>query len=86
MSLAPLPPSSSKWASLAERVAKLQDGESIALQAEGDLTEVAGKIRRALNGVRACRSVRRSVRVVDGKIVIRREGLWPALSAFQRQR
>ena len=74
----------SKWASLGERVAKLQDGESIVLGCEGDLTEEALKIRRSLNGSRVCRLFRRSVRVEDGKTVITREGVWPALSAFQR--
>jgi len=74
----------SKWASLGERVAKLQDGESIVLRCEGDVTEEALKIRRSLNISRVCRLFRRSVKVEDGKIVITRKGVWPALSAFQR--
>jgi hypothetical protein len=79
----------SKWASLAEQVAKLKDGESIVLETEGDpaddacLTQQACKIRSGLNGIRACRTVRRAVQVVNGKIVITRMGSWPMLSAFK---
>ena len=62
---------------------KLKDGESIILECEGDLTEEARKIRSGLNGIGACRSVRRTVRVVDGKIVITHVGTWPMLSAFR---
>ena len=65
-------------------MAKLQDGQSIVIEAEGDPIEDATKIRSRLNGSRTCRSFRRSVKVMDGKIVITREGIWPALSAFQR--
>jgi hypothetical protein len=74
----------SKWQSLGEQVAQLQDGERIVLDPEGDLTEEVRKIRSGLNGTRACRMVRRTVKVVDGKIVITRRGTWPMLSAFQR--
>jgi hypothetical protein len=79
----------SKWASLGERVAKLKEGESIVLESEGDSTEEASlikqacKIRTGLNGLRVCRTVRRAVQVVDGKIVITRVGSWPMLSAFK---
>jgi hypothetical protein len=73
-----------KWHSLGERVAKLKDGESIVLEREGNLTEEARKIRSGLNGTRACRLSRRTVKVMDGKIVITRVGAWPMLSAFQR--
>jgi hypothetical protein len=79
-----LPRRTSKWACLGERVAKLQDGQSIVIEAEGDPIKEATKIRSRLNGSRACRLFRRSVKVMDGKIVITREGIWPALSAFQR--
>ena len=71
----------SKWASLAERVAKLKDGESIILESEGDPTVEASKIRSGLNGRNLL--VRRSVKVVDGKIVITHVGIWPMLSAFK---
>ena len=37
-----------KWGSLGERVAKLQDGESIVLEREGDLAEEARQIRSGL--------------------------------------
>ena len=60
----------SKWASLGERVAKLKDGESVVAEPEGDLTEEARNVRSGLNRLRACRTVRRSVKIVDGKIVI----------------
>jgi hypothetical protein len=73
----------SKWGSLSERVAKLKDGESIILESEGNLTEEARKIRSGLNSVRACLSVRRTVKVVDGKIVITHVGTWPMLGAFR---
>src|SRR5437879_821610 len=79
----------SKWANLGEQVAQLKDGESIVLEPEGDptddacLTQRACKIRSALNGIRVCRTVRRAVQVVNGKIVITRIGSWPMLSAFK---
>lgn len=75
--------SSSKWARLGEQLAKLRDGESIVLNPEGDPTDEARKIRSGLNTTRACRSVSRTIRVVDGKIVITRVGIWPLLSAFK---
>ena len=68
-----------KWRSLGQRLAKLKDGESIVLEREGDLTEEARKIRSGLNGIRACMLVRRTVKVVGGKIVITRVGSWPTL-------
>jgi hypothetical protein len=74
---------SSKWQSLGERVAKLKEGESIVLEPAGDAAQEASKVRSGLNGVRACRMVRRAVQVVGGKIVITRIGSWPMLSAFR---
>ena len=68
-----------KWRSLGERVAKLRDGESIVLNREGNLIEEARRIRNGLNGIKACRLVRRTVKVVVGKIVITRVGTWPTL-------
>lgn len=79
----------SKWGSLGQRVAKLKEGESIVLEPEGDPADQAGliaqacKIRSGLNGLRVCRTVRRAVQVVNGKIVITRIGSWPMLSAFK---
>ena len=73
----------SKWGSLGERVVKLKDGESIILECDGDPNEEARKIRSGLNGIRACCTVRRSVRVVDGRIVITHVGTWPMLGAFR---
>ncbi len=73
----------SKWGSLGERVAQLKDGESIVLEPMGDPNEEASKVRSGLNGVRACRLMRRNVKVVDGKIVITHMGTWPMLSAFR---
>ena len=73
--------STSKWASLGERVAKLKDGESIVLEPQGDPNAEACKIRSGLNGRNVL--VRRSVKVVDGKIVITHVGIWPMLSAFR---
>ena len=69
-----------KWRALGERVAKLKDGERLVLERKGDLTEEARKIRNGLNGINACRLVRRTVKVVDGKIVITRVGTWPTLT------
>jgi hypothetical protein len=71
-----------KWRSLCERIAKLQEGESIVLEPEGDLTEEVRKIHDGLNGIRACDLVRRSVKVVGGKIVITRVGTRRTLGAF----
>jgi hypothetical protein len=68
-----------KWRSLGERVAKLKDGESLVLNREGNLIEEARKIRNGLNGIKACSLVRRTVKVVDGKIVITRVGTWSTL-------
>ena len=62
----------SKWRSLGEQVAKLNDGESIVLAPEGNLAEEARKIRSGLNGIAACILVQRTVKVVDGKVVITR--------------
>jgi hypothetical protein len=64
----------SKWQSLGERVAKLKAGESIVLDSAGDTVEEARKIRNGLYYVRDCSLVRRTVRVVEGKIVIKRLG------------
>jgi hypothetical protein len=75
----------SKWGSLGERVAKLKEGESIILEPEGDPAKEASKVRSGLNGIRACRLLRRAVQVVDGKIVITRIGSWPMLSAFRHR-
>ena len=66
----------SKWTSLCERIAKLQEGESIVLECEGDPTEEVRKIRSGLNRMAAFRSARRTIRVVEGKIVITRVGIW----------
>ncbi len=65
-----------KWGSLGERLVNLQDGESIVLECDGDAAEEAHKIRNGLNGIAACILIRRSVTVVDGKIVITRLGAW----------
>jgi hypothetical protein len=73
----------SKWGGLSERVVKLRDGESIVLECEGDPNEEARKIRSGLNGTRASRLVRHSVRVVEGKIVITHMATWPMLGAFR---
>lgn len=78
----------SKWASLGERVAKLKDGESIALECEGSSpTEQARKVRNGLKSLAACAFVQCAVRSVEGKIVITRVGTWPVpppiLSAYR---
>lgn len=75
--------SASKWGDLSERVVKLKDGESITLDCDGDPAEEARKIRSGLNGIRSCCKIRRTVRVVDGKIVITHVGTWPMLGAFR---
>ncbi|PYU24189.1 MAG: hypothetical protein DMG30_09555 [Acidobacteria bacterium] len=72
----------SKWGSLGERVTKLKDGESIVLEPEGDLSEEARKIYNSLNGIRACDLVRRTVKIVGGKIVITRVGTWRPLGGL----
>jgi len=69
----------SKWGELGRRVAELKDGESIVLEGEGNLAEEARKIRNGLQGIAVCILVRRTVKVVDGKIVITRVGTWPRL-------
>jgi hypothetical protein len=71
-----------KWGSLGERVVKLQDGESVVLDCDGNAAEEAQKVRNGLNGITACDLVRRSVKVVDGKIVITRVGTRQTLSVF----
>jgi hypothetical protein len=70
------PKRTSKWRSLCERIAKLRNGESIVLDPEGDPAVEALKIRNGLNRVAACVLVRRSIRVVNRKIVITRVGMW----------
>jgi len=69
-----------KWGSLGERVVNLQDGESIVLECNGDAAEEAHKIRNGLNGIAACILVRRTVKVVGGKVVITRVGTWRPLN------
>jgi hypothetical protein len=69
----------SKWVRLGLRVAKLTEGETIVLDQGGDLVEEARRIRNGLNGTLACTLVRRTVKVVQGKIVITRVGTWPSL-------
>jgi len=66
----------SKWGDLGRRVAKLKDGESIVLEHEGNLVEEARKLRIGLRGIAVCYLVRRTVKVVEGKIVITRVGTW----------
>ena len=66
----------SKWGGLGERLVNLQDGESLVIECDGDAAEEAHKIRNGLNGIAACILVQRSVKVVDGKIVITRVGTW----------
>lgn len=61
---------------------ELKDGESIVLECEGDLTEQVRKICKCLNGVGACALVRRTVKVVGGKIVITRVGTRRRLGGF----
>ena len=72
-----------KWGSLCERVVKLQDGESIVLDCDGNAAEEAHKVRNGLNGITACDLVRRSVKTVDGKIVITRVGTRRTLRVFR---
>jgi len=45
----------------------------------GDLVEEARNIRTGLNGIAACYLVRRTVKVVEGKIVITPVGTWLSL-------
>ena len=71
---------SSKWGAIGRHVAELKDGESIVLERDGDLIEEARNIRNGLNGISTCMLVRRTVKVIDGKIVITRTGTWPTLS------
>jgi hypothetical protein len=73
-----------KWGGLGERVARLQDGESIVLECDGNAAEEAHKVRNGLNGIAACILVRRTVKVVGGKIVITRVGSWWRPQDFNR--
>jgi len=66
--------SRSKWADIADRLANLKDGESIVLEPDGDPAEHACAIRDGLLNLVACACIRRSVKVENGKIVIRRMG------------
>ena len=68
-----------KWRSLGDRVASLKDGETIVLEREGNLAAEALKIRIGLRGIKACILVRRTVRVIERRIVITRVGTWPTL-------
>jgi hypothetical protein len=73
----------SKWGSLGRRVAKLKDGEGIVLECEGNPAEEARKIRSGLHGIAACIAIRRTVKVMEGKIVITCVGAWPTLGTFR---
>jgi hypothetical protein len=72
----------SKWRILGERLVKLKDGESIVLESECDLAEEARKIRHGLNGIKTYVLIRRTVKVVDRKIVITRVGTWQKRGGF----
>jgi hypothetical protein len=72
----------SKWRLLGERLAKLKDGESIDLESEGDLAEEASKIRHGLDDIRTYALIRRTVKVVDRKIVITRVRTWQKRSGL----
>jgi hypothetical protein len=74
----------SKWKGLSERVSKLKDGGSFVIETERNPYEEAIKIRNGLRRIRACFLIRRSVRVVEGKIVITRLGTIRTLSWIER--
>jgi hypothetical protein len=61
----------------------IKEGKSIVLECEGNPTEEARKIRNGLNGIVACLLVRRTVKIVEGKIVITRVGTWPTLGGLR---
>lgn len=79
-----MPFTPSKWRTLSERLAKLKDGKSIVVECEGDPAQEARRMRTGLRGIRACFMIRRTVRVLEGKIVITRVGTWRTLNWIER--
>ena len=59
-------------------MAALEEGESIVLESEGDARDHARKVRSALNSLVVCSRARRTVKVVEDKIVITRIGTYPS--------
>jgi len=80
----PMATTPSKWRSISDRLLKLKDGKSIVLECQGNPSEEARKTRNGLRSIRACFMIRRTVRVVDGKIVITRMGTWRTLNWIER--
>jgi hypothetical protein len=72
----------SKWQSIGQRLAQAKDGEYLVVDQEGAADPFARKLRNRLGGIAACRLVQRSVKIVDGKIVVTRLSVLPALVAF----
>ena len=72
----------SKWQSIGQRLAQCKDGEYIVVEPEGDVDKEARKLRCRLDRIAVCRLIRRSVKIVDGKIIVTRLGLLPVLVVF----
>ncbi|PYU20888.1 MAG: hypothetical protein DMG32_21565 [Acidobacteria bacterium] len=72
----------SKWQSIGQRLAQCKDGEYIVVEPEGDVDQEARKLRCRLDRIAVCRLIRRSVKIVDGKIIVTRLGLLPVLVVF----
>ena len=74
----------SKWKSLGQRVSRLKDGKSFVIEIEGNPYDEAARIRNGLRRMRSCSLIRRSVKVVEGKIVITRLGTIRPLAWIDR--
>jgi hypothetical protein len=71
----------SKWQSIGQRLGQCRDGEYIVVDPEGDPDKFARALRNRLTGIAACKLIRRSVRNVEGKIIVTRLGLLPQVAA-----
>ena len=71
----------SQWQSIGQRLAQAKDGEYTVVDPEGAADPFARKLRSRLKSIAACRLIRHSVKIVDGKIVVTRLGLLPQVAA-----
>jgi hypothetical protein len=72
----------SKWQSIGARLAQCKDGEYIVVDPGGDPDKLARTLRNRLRGIAACKFIRHSVRIVEGKIIVTRLGLLSAVEGL----
>jgi hypothetical protein len=71
----------SKWQSIGQALAQCKDREFIVVDPEGAADPFARKLRNRLRSIAACKFIRHSVRIVEGKIIVTHLGLLHQLAA-----